>query len=149
MIEVDPNWKYWQDDEEFDKLCRGSEDSEQMAVMAWAARAQYHGVYPELWSLHHIPNGGERSVIVATKLKAMGVKKGIPDLFLPEPRHGLHGLYIEMKKAFKHGGGKPSADQLVWKRYLQGKGYGWALALGWKEARDILVQYLAEAEPAA
>lgn len=142
MIEVDPNWNPYSDDDEFSKRCKGSEDAEQMALMAWAARAQYHGRYPELKWLHHIPNGGERNVIVATKLKAMGTKAGVPDLFLPVARHGVHGLYIELKKDWKFGGGKPSADQLEWRDGLQSEGYGWALAMGWREARDILMQYL-------
>lgn len=142
MIERDPDWNIYSNDDEFDARCRGSEDAEQIALMAWCARAQYHGRFPELWLLHHIPNGGERNVVVATKLKAMGAKPGVPDLFLPVARHGCYGLYIELKKAFKHGGGKPSKDQIIWRDRLQAEGYGWALAQGWKEARDMLVQYL-------
>lgn len=142
MIERDPNWDVYSDDDEFGKRCKGSEDAEQMALMAWCARAMYHGFWPELRLLHHIPNGGERNVVIATKLKAMGTKAGVPDLFLPVARHGVHGLYIELKKDWKFGGGKPSAEQLKWRDDLQGEGYGWALAMGWQEAREILMRYL-------
>jgi|GEM_PF-5137145 len=54
------------------------------------------------------PNGGRRNKAEAAKLKAMGVRKGIPDLFLPIPRQGYHGLYIETKKIKN---GKVSPDQ--------------------------------------
>ncbi|MCK9234946.1 MAG: VRR-NUC domain-containing protein [Acholeplasmataceae bacterium] len=148
MIEPNPNWHPYDDDAEFDARCKGSEDAEQMALMAWAARAMYHGKWPELKLLHHIPNGGERSVVVATKLKAMGTKPGVPDLFLPVARHGVHGLYIELKKDWKFGGGKASAVQLEWRDALIDCGYGWALAQGWKEARETLIQYLSEPAPA-
>ena len=145
MIEKNPDWSYWQDDDEFDKRCKGSEDAEQIALMAWSARAQYHGFFPELAWLFHVPNGGGRNPVEAAKLKGMGVKAGVPDLWLPVARHGVHGLCIELKKAFHHGGGKPSGEQIKWRDGLLDNGYGWALALGWKEAREILVQYLSPA----
>src|SRR3546814_12030963 len=125
MILKNPDWDYWSDDDEFDKRCKGTEDAEQIALMGWAARAQYHGLYPSLWLLHHIPNGGERNVVVATKLKAMGAKPGVPDLFLPVPRHDRNGLYIELKRSWAFGGGKPSPAQLKWRDRLYAQGFGW------------------------
>ena len=47
--------------------------------------------------IFHVPNGGHRVKAVAAKLKAQGVKAGIPDLVLPMARGGLFGLYIEFK----------------------------------------------------
>ncbi len=77
------------------KNMRCSEDTEQIRVMEWAARAECR--YPELRWLHHIPNGGARSSSEAVKLKRMGGKRGISDLHLPYPHGRYHALYIEMK----------------------------------------------------
>ncbi len=55
---------------------------------------------PEVADLiYHVPNGGHRAKAVAAKLKAQGVKAGIPDLVLPMARCGFFGLYIEFKAA--------------------------------------------------
>lgn len=47
--------------------------------------------------IYHVPNGGHRVKAVAAKLKAQGVKAGVPDLVLPMARGGHFGLYIEFK----------------------------------------------------
>ena len=72
-----------------------SEDTEQMRVFDWAhwKRARH----PELFLLHHIPNGGSRNAAEAAKLKAMGVKAGVPDIHLPVPKGGYNSLWIELK----------------------------------------------------
>lgn len=44
-----------------------------------------------------VPNGEKRDAITAARLKATGVKSGVADTFLPEPRGIYHGLYIELK----------------------------------------------------
>lgn len=77
------------------KYAKRSEDTEQIQVMNWA---HWHtGKYPALKWLHHIPNGGSRNRIEAAKLKEMGVKAGVADLFLPCPKGIYCGMYIEMK----------------------------------------------------
>jgi len=49
----------------------------------------------------------------------MGVRRGIPDLFLSIPAYGYHGFYIELKKQ----GGKPSAEQIENGNSFQELGY--------------------------
>ena len=68
-----------------------SEHDLQKACVNWF-RYQYPGTI-----IYAIPNGGQRNVIVAQKLKSEGVLSGIPDLCIPAARKGYHGLYIEMK----------------------------------------------------
>ena len=69
------------------------EGREQAALMA-GLRARMPGVAD---LIYHVPNGGHRVKAVAAKLKAQGVKAGIPDLVLPMARGGFFGLYIEFK----------------------------------------------------
>jgi hypothetical protein len=69
------------------------EGLEQAALMA-----ELRARMPEVADLiYHVPNGGHRVKAVAAKLKAQGVKAGIPDLVLPMARGGFFGLYIEFK----------------------------------------------------
>lgn len=114
------------------------EHSEQVALMQWwHLVCERFGISEQL--LFAIPNGGQRNVIVASKLKAEGVRAGVPDLFLAVARHGDHGLFIEMKKPQ---GGRASERQLAMLAQLAGNGYATAICNGWIEARDIICEYL-------
>lgn len=64
-------------------------------------------------------SGMKTSIIQATIHKAMGSKKGFPDLFIYEPRHGFNGLAVEIKASK----GKPSESQLEWQKQLRKRGY--------------------------
>lgn len=114
-----------------------TEDQEQMALMQWAKFEE--GAHPELKLLHHIPNGGSRTKAEAGRFRAMGVKPGVPDLFLPVARGGLHGLYIELKR---QEGGRASAAQKGWMQALEDQGYAVHLCHGWVDARDLIMDYL-------
>lgn len=117
----------------------GTEHAHQCAVMCWCALN--FNIHPELKLLFAIPNGGERNPIVASRLKAEGVKAGVPDLFLPVARHGLHGLFIEMKEPKK---GRPSGNQPQWEIDLKKQGYGHVYAYGWEEGVNYLRGWLKE-----
>lgn len=112
------------------------EDIEQASLMEWAALAE--ATHPELERLFHIPNGGQRHKVVAAKLVGQGVRPGVPDLCLPVPRGGWHGLWIEMKSAT----GRTSPEQREWLEFLALQGYATAVCRGWFAARDVLLAYL-------
>lgn len=114
-----------------------TEEDEQMTVIDWAEKRT--SVYPALKLLHHIPNGGKRSKSEAARFKAMGVKAGVPDLFLPVPRGGYHGLWIEMKRTQD---GKVSENQKWWLRALNSLGYSAQVAYGAGQAIKLLTEYL-------
>ena len=114
-----------------------SEEYEQNCLFKWAALES--GAHPELALLHAIPNGGKRIPREAARMKAGGVKAGVPDMFLPVAREGCHGLYIELKR--RHGG-KVSHQQVSWMDALSRQGYKVSLCLGWDAARDVIQQYL-------
>lgn len=113
------------------------EDVEQEQLFMWAAWSS--GKYPELKLMHHIPNGGGRSKAEAGKLKATGVKAGVPDIFLPCARGGYHGLYIEMKRVK---GGRLSPEQREMILLLEKQGYKVAVCRGMEMARDVIIKYL-------
>lgn len=113
-----------------------SEDTIQVQVFTWASRQLK--VYPELAWLFHVPNGGHRSAAVAGKLKAQGVKPGVPDLCLPVPRFGKHGLWIEMKTQ----DGQVRKPQKAWIAFLREAGYRVEVCRSFDEARAVLLGYL-------
>ena len=114
-----------------------TESAEQIALFEWAAY-QAH-VFPELELLHHIPNGGQRNARTAARLKAEGVKPGIPDIFLPVARGMWHGLYIELKR---QRGGKLSDAQFEWLERLRVEGYYAVRCNGAEEAQRVILEYL-------
>ena len=125
----------------FDVYGAPSEDEEQMQVVEWATLSE--GRWPELRWLYHTPNGGKRGKAEAARFKRMGVKAGVPDLFLPVPCGQYHGLYIEMKR---QKGGKLSRDQREWIDGLRRNGYRVWRCNGAKEAIDVLEAYMRERE---
>lgn len=116
-----------------------TEEEEQIALIEWATRSS--GQYPELALLFHIPNGGSRGKGEAGRFKAMGVKKGVPDLFLPVPRGGYHGLFVELKRV---AGGEVSKNQREWIDTLTRQGYRAVVCKGWEAARIVIMRYIRE-----
>jgi len=68
---------------------------EQERVIKWARDNENN--YPFLWLLHSSLNGVKLSKNQAGRAKTQGMLSGVPDLFLPVPKKGFHGLFIEMK----------------------------------------------------
>ena len=120
------------------------ESKHQEAVIKWGQQPSIRSKWPELALLHHVKNetqGGARQVAMD---KAMGVKKGVPDLCLPVPRGTYHGLYIEMKNDV----GRASQEQKWWGERLTEQGYRWEVCHGWKSAVQTLEWYLSlKSEP--
>jgi hypothetical protein len=122
----------------------GTEHAHQVALFMWASLPEQQQRFPELKHMFAIPNGGERNKIVATRLKAEGVKSGVPDVFLPVPRKGVAGLFIELKRPKSDGKakGRASGKQGDWSMALQSQNFGVFLAEGWEAARDVIILYL-------
>ncbi len=114
-----------------------SEDTEQISVIAWA---DWNTVtqFPELKWLHHIPNGGSRNKAEAIKLKQMGVRSGVSDLFLPCPKGRYHGLYIEMK----YGNGRLQQSQKEFLHDMAEAGYYVATCYSAEQAINAIQEYI-------
>ena len=74
---------------------------------------------PECALAFAIPNGGHRHISVAKKLKAEGVRAGVPDIMIPSPKNGFNGLFIEMKSPKGH----LEPHQSDWLKQLNKQGY--------------------------
>ncbi len=123
-----------------------SEHDEQAALIAWA---DYQAnVWPDLKLIFAVINGaklpwardakGRRFSREAVRLKAEGMKAGVPDLWLPVARGGYHGLVIEMK----FDDNKPSDEQLWWLEALAKQGYKTAVCWGFEAAQRAVTHYL-------
>lgn len=114
-----------------------TEDQEQMTVMSWAHRTKFKDGRLSDY-LFHIPNGGSRNIIEATKLKKMGVKPGVPDLQLIVPNGEVHGLWIELKA--QKGMLQPSQQIMI--QRLEAQGYMCKVCFGADEAISEIKKYL-------
>ena len=121
-----------------------TESAEQQALFSWAEWAS--GKYPDLLWMFHIPNGGARNAVTGARLRAEGVKRGVPDICLPTPRGEFSGLYIEMKR---RKGGRVSENQSDWIAYLLTQGYCALECRGSEEAQAVIEGYLAPPKPKA
>ena len=113
-----------------------SESEEQQALFEWAALKS--GNFSELSLMFHIPNEGKRSKSYGGRLKAEGLKAGVPDIFLPVARGNYHGLFIEMKS----NKGKVLESQLCWLEQLRTQGFKTVVCYGWVEAAAVIEKYL-------
>lgn len=98
--------------------------------------------YPAVFELiYHVPNGGHRVKAVAGKLKAQGVKAGIPDLVLTMARGGFFGLYIEFKATPPNDSAiSPSQHERI--RKLNEQGYLAVVCRGHFDAVEQIRAYL-------
>jgi hypothetical protein len=104
-----------------------TEHEEQREVVRWF-RQTYKGV-----RIFAIPNGGQRSIAAAARLKVEGVSAGVPDLFIPAWR-----LWVEMKRVKN---GVLSAEQRDWIKYLEEVGYCAKVCKGADDAKEQITAF--------
>ena len=80
-----------------------TEASEQEAVIQYC---DYCGL-----DIVHIANEGKRSSKYGAELKRMGMRRGFPDLFIPQAKKGFYGMFVELKRDITC---KPTKEQLHW-----------------------------------
>ena len=82
-----------------------------------------------LWC--HVPNEGKRSVIAGARLRAAGMKPGVPDILIydsPPNLPSVKGVAIELKR-FK--GGRLSENQKDWLDALSKRGWHTVVCKGY------------------
>lgn len=113
-----------------------TEHQAQCTLFAWADLMKSR--YPELGLMYANPNGGYRPKKTGADLKKSGTKSGIPDVTLPVPRRGFHGMYLELKV----GRNRPSETQEAWFDALTRQGYRVEVAWGSEAAIQAVCDYL-------
>jgi hypothetical protein len=110
----------------------------QIAVIKWSKQPAIRSKWPALKLLFHIPNERKCSEVTGKLLRLSGVKRGVPDLFLPVARGEYHGLFIEMKTEK----GKTTPDQDWWITELSEQGYFAEVCHGWESAKRVIEWYM-------
>lgn len=95
---------------------------------------------PEPWcdTYFAIPNDGRRGFLAQRLFKKLGGRRGVPDLCIPIPAGGYHGLYIEFKRTK---GSSATEEQLWWQERLRQQGYRCEVCKGAAAAVQVLDSY--------
>ena len=119
-----------------------SEHAHQCALFAWAALNREQ--YPMLEYMFAIKNAEKGGKVAGAMAKAEGVRAGVWDIFLPFPKAGFHGLFIEMKrpKTEKQNAGTLSIEQIKFGNAMFQNFYSCAVCKRWEEAADAIETYL-------
>ncbi|HDL7460334.1 TPA: VRR-NUC domain-containing protein [Yersinia enterocolitica] len=119
------------------KVNHQAETEEQAALIAWADKTVIDGICIGDY-LIHIPNEGKRGPKAARDAKRLGLRKGVPDLFLALPRGGYTGLWIEMKSK----SGKLSPEQKDWIKKLKEQKYDVEHCICFEQALGKVINYI-------
>ena len=122
------------------KAYKGKEDDFQISA------AKYLDALGVLW--FHPANERKLNVVrnskgkafspLGAKLKRKGVKSGVPDIVILEPRGIYHGLFLELKV----GKNKTTPNQEKWKSDLNKRNYLCLVSYSLEESENIIKKYL-------
>ncbi|MGQ5289894.1 VRR-NUC domain-containing protein [Pectobacterium actinidiae] len=124
------------------KVSHQAELEEQAALIDWADKTVIDGIKIGDYLLH-VPNEGKRGPKAARDAKRLGVRAGVPDLFLALPRGGYAGLWIEMKAK----NGELSTQQEVWLSRLEDVGYRVVCCFGFEQAVSVIETFTGKVNP--
>lgn len=102
--------------------------------------ALLEGRWPELGLRFSSQSGAKMSIGTATKSKAAGMRRQVPDVVIPVPRVPFHGLYIELKKLGEWS--RPSTGQRDYQRSLIRQGYAVVECQGSDAAISVVEMYM-------
>ena len=129
-----------------------SEHSIQSAFVAWCRLNEKR--YPGLDLAFAVPNAAKRSMGLAMRMRKEGLRAGVPDWWLPVPRHGwtnytvvgertvtfVAGIVIE----FKSGKGRLSKEQAAYMKRLESECWQVHVCRSTEEAIKVVKSYYGE-----
>ena len=121
------------------------EESLQIAVCNYL-RLQY----PAVIFTCDLASGMKLTMGQAVRATKMRSSRGLPDLFIAEPRGGYAGMFIELKKEGTKiilNNGQMTADKHIQEqaeilKKLQAKGYDAIFCVGFNEAKKMIDNYM-------
>ena len=113
-----------------------TEHQHQAAYFDWVRAKERQD--PTYSCIFAIPNGGNRKVQYAVKMKREGLKSGVWDIHIPISKDGWAGLWIEMKVKPN----KLSPEQKAFGDLMQSFGHKLAVCYSFEEAKAQTEVYL-------
>ena len=113
-----------------------TEAQESVWFMEWAELYK-----PIAGFVMHIPNERKCSPRAGARLKAMGVRKGVPDYFIAVAKGAYHGLFLEMKRRDQRNR-KKRIEQDNWLEKLKDQNYCAEYVYGWEHASQVCKDYV-------
>lgn len=94
----------------------------------------------------HIANQANHNARYGAKLKRMGLRAGASDFFLPIPRSGYPGFFIEMKRNKKYTKSEMSTEswlrQEMFQATMRALDYKAEFAYGANQAIEMVKEYM-------
>lgn len=112
-----------------------AEEYIQKAVMEWVSICPMTKAFKDYFI--HCPNEGKRSLAYGKKMKSMGMRKGVSDLFIAVGRHGYYGAWIEIKSY----SGKVSPEQEKFLKDMAAQNYYTAVCRSVDECMEKIIFY--------
>ena len=109
---------------------------EQQTLFDWAML--WENAHPELKSMFHVTNEGKRSKQGGAALVRAGLKRGVPDIWLPVENGNYNGLVIEMKAD----NNRVTADQKAWLLRMAANSWKACSCWGFEAAAQVVAEYL-------
>jgi hypothetical protein len=130
------------------KGSKGSKGSKGLRVSEHLEQSRFFAVlkrleptYPGLRGAFAIPNGFLDTKAKRIRATQEGVLSGVPDVFIPWPLKGFHGLFLE----FKRPGGRVTKGQEEYLNLMASRGYKAQVVFGLREALEALKEYMSNA----
>ena len=130
---------------------REPERAMQVSLFQWAKMQEC--VLPGLALLFAVPNGGKRDYVTAARMKAEGIKSGVPDVCLPVLRRNCFiapvsdpACYSALWLELKAGKNPLRPEQKAWRDGLRSAGNAVVTVRDdWQAASRLLTAYLTDA----